>query len=280
MSDLSPTPSSTRAPSLNGAVVAAALVLGLSFIASAFVLSWQKRQESFLVNQSLSVIGRATKFVTADTLKWSMNLEREGTSTSTEASILRELDQDVEFIKQKRSEAGATDITVSRQPHRFSKGYCYMDYHYPTGPSDAGMGMEIAPTSGPINEPTEVCSGGRAYQTIVIETKNAEKANAVTGSMAAWLNDRKVYANDLQTNFIVSDEESLRRELLDLAMRDAREKAEKLAPGRVGALTRTLDDQLSLTAKNQNTDYYYGGQDQSSVEKKAILTLPTTFILK
>ena len=254
-------------------MVLAALVLGLCLVASAFVFTSQKREESQLVNKSISVTGRATKFVTADTLKWSISLSRDGASSSTEQTLLREVDGDVDFIKQKLTEAGATDIVVSRQPHRYTKGYCssYPDYHYDERPTSGSAGA-------PAPAPQEYCSGGNIYQTVIFEAKNADKANMVTGAMSGLLSDRKAWMSDSQTNFLIANEEDLRRELMDTALQDARTKAEKLAPGRIGSLLRTMDEQLAITAKNESTSaYYYGGYDQASVDKKVILTLPVTF---
>lgn len=254
------------------------LVLGVSVVGSAFILSSQKREEAHLVNQSLSVTGRATKFVTADTLKWSLSLTREGVSSSTEQTLVRDLDNDVEFIKQKLVEAGATDITVSRQPYRYTKGYCY-DNSYPIYDDYRAERTSGTPEPVPPQPSTQTCGGGSIYQTVIFETKNADKANGVTGSMAGFLSDRKTWMSDSQTLFIISNDEDLRRELIDTALRDAREKADKIAPGKVGPLLRALDEQMVITAKNASNDYYYGS-DQSSVEKKAVLTLPVSFIAK
>ncbi len=259
-------------------VIPGAIILGLALVIGLGSLAWQKYDESRLVNQALTVSGRAVKVITADTLKWSLTLNRYGSSTSTEKSLNRDLDGDVEFMKQELATAGAKDITVSRQPSRFYGGYC-PDQGYYNEVTRMSAPIEPMPITLPMPPTPPSCGGGSVTQTMVFEMKEAEKGNTLSGSLPEHLRTRGVNVNENRMEFSVSDDEPLRQELLGKAMENAREKAESIAPKRVGKVIRTMEDQLYFTPTGSTNSYGYG-DETSSLQKKATLSLSVTFTLK
>ena len=242
--------------------VLAALIISASIIVSAVIKDNGAARDSQF-SRSMSITGHATKVVTSDRMKWSLTLSRTGASSSTVASVTAQLGSDIDSVVAALAAAGVSNPTVSRHPAEVSS---YSSGAY----SDYGNGSTYQPSTN-IN----------GQQVVVIESNDVNKMNDASNGIVAKLNASGAYVQSNTTEFYYSNTDELRHQLLDAALTDAREQAQKAGGDQLGPLLQvTANSYLSLTPASGASSYYGGSDDTSSIEKKASFDVTVSYALK
>ena len=240
-----------------------AFVLGTLLIAAGLLgaagLKAHSDLEATSLQRSLSAPGYASRNVTSDQAKWSLELGRSSNGTSTTFSAEQQLKTDIDRVIAQLDAAGVKNPIVSRQPFQGSPAsYGYYD------------------------EPRNPAPGSSGSQRVVIESPEVKKLSDATASIVETLtrDGANIYQNQME--FFYAKRDDLRRELLQEAAKDARRQAEGINGGRTGKLLR-LDGgtYLSVTPINSYAGSYYGNTDDtSSIEKKVSIEVTATFLLE
>lgn len=240
--------SSTGSSTVGRWVVVAALILGVCGVLSAhFIAQGYVKSKEQSVASNATITGSAEKIVSADKVKWSIQLSR--TSSTSSEQIANLLRQDEQRLREALKKANILEAEISVHP------------------------IALHPSS----------YDSYGSQVIVIESK---QVNEVGGLAAEIGPDFLKQGSTLATNgldFFYSDLSNLQKTLTKEALADARRQADDLLGDQVKQIQTVGSSQMRVTPEQvspREYDYGYGSTDTSSIKKKVTVTVVVDFRLK
>jgi uncharacterized protein YggE len=240
-------------------------VLGSAYLKTASDTSSQTKLDQYnqQLAKTINVTGRAEKIVTSDSAKLSITIvEKASKGKAIEAVIKRA--QDIETLAKKE---GLTDAVVSHHAPLLGNVY---DYGYD------GYGYNNTSNSSSSQNET-------ATQVLVIESHMVKKVGDINRSIIKYLTEQGQTYRDNTVQYFISDEHTLMQDLSKEAMQQANELAESIAPHSIKGLYSVQAPLLSVGPVNEARrayNYYDSYEDQTSVEKRVVVTISVFFELK
>ncbi len=231
-----------------------ALILGISIIISAFILSYTFIRIRSLDN-TLTVTGSARKRVTSDIVKWVGVFTRTVPANSLNKGyqqMSRDLNLVLEFLKKN----GIDTNTVIISPVYLEQPWLYSDRQYSR---DSILRQTVEVQSNDIRKITELA-------------KNFQE-----------LTDNGVAFSTQSLEYYYSKLPELRINLLSEAMQDAKNRAEKIAEStgqKVGPIRSVHMGAVQVLAPNSTEISDYGTYNTSTIEKEVMVAVVATFYLK
>lgn len=240
------------------AIVLFGVLLSGSIIASAFLLGNTYHKVKNLDN-TLSVTGSTRYKVVSDTIKWNSSISR-----TVKASNLRngytEIAKDLEEVKNFLKSNGVSEDEIEVSIVSSEQDWSYSQ-------------SNIAPED-------------RLYilrQNITVSSKNVDSIEALTKNTAKF-SELKASFSIGNLEFYYSNLPELRISLLSDAIKDAKDRAERIAESnnqKVGSLkSASMGSVLVLSPDSIIDNSDWGAYDTSTKDKEVMVTVKASFILE
>lgn len=233
--------------------VVPALVVGLALILCAFIGATSFYKVRTLDNV-LSVTGSAKTQVTADSAKWTLNVNR----TVYESALAQGHNQvaaDVTAVKAFLTRNGVKENEIEISPIFVDQVYSY-----------------------------ERNGGPREYtlrQNVVVQTKDIERISTMSKNIQD-LTSRNVMVSPQSPEYYYSKLADLRVSLLSDAVKDAKARANEIAESNgqsVGSIKSASSGVVQVLSPNSIEVSDYGQYDTSTIEKDVMVTVRATFFV-
>jgi hypothetical protein len=234
----------------------AAVTLALGFIIGALIISgtWKYVSRS---NVTITVTGSVSKDIKSDYAIWRG-------SYSSEANTLQEA-----YSKLKDNNEKVTEYLVS-------KGF----------PKDKIQISAINTMTLYVNNsqgyPSNEISGYRLSQDVSTESSDVEKIDKLSRESTELINEG-IEINSLPPEFLYTKLSDLKVELIGLAAKDAKERAEQIAKSTdnsIGEVRSSKMGVIQITAKNSTEISDYGMNNTSSIDKTITVVVNMSFSIK
>jgi len=230
-----------------------ALILGLSLIAAASIASATfYAVKSF--DNALSVTGSAKQRIVSDSVKWVGSFTR-SVPVSELKSGYGQIDQDAKAVVAYLKGEGLSDAAVVVSPVMLEEPYKY----------NPGMAQEYT-----------------LRQTVEVRSEDVQKIAALAKDVRPLVDKGLIFSTQ-SLEFYYTKLPELRVELLSAAVKDAQDRAAKIAASTgkgVGNLKAASMGVVQVLPINSTDVSDYGAYDTSSIEKEVMVTVKTTFVLK
>lgn len=231
------------------------IIIGLSLILSAVAVSFVIYQIKAMDN-TLQVTGSAKKVVSADVVKWTGEFTR-NVKVDTLKIGYAQMATDLEKVKAFLKEAGINEEVVQISPI-----YMYEQYNYKSdGSSEKNYNLT---------------------QTIQIQSEDVEKITSLAKNVQKLIEGGVIFSTR-SLEYYYTKLPEVRVELLSEAVKDARNRAEKIAQSNsdeVGTLKSASVGVVQVLPVNSTEISDYGAYDTSSIEKEVMITVRTVFQMK
>ncbi len=230
------------------------IIVGASLILASAIGSYAFYAVHSLDNV-IAVTGSAKTHVTADTVKWRINISRkvsEGTLQSGYPLLAKDSEAVQAFLKGNNVAADAIDVS----PVFVEEIY---NYNSNTGPRQFNLREEIT-----------------------VNSKDVQGINALSKNITQ-LADKGIFISGNGLEFYISNLAELRVSLLADAVKDAKARATELAKAgdqKVGALKAASSGVVQVLAPNSIEVTDYGTYDTQSIEKDVMVTARATFFVR
>jgi len=229
------------------------MLVGLGIVIAAFIGAYTFYQiRSF--DNTLTVTGSATKFVTSDHVKWVGVINRVA-KVSTLKTGYSDMAKDLALVKEFLKEKNIPENQIVISP-------IFMDQNW-----DQPQGSEKSYT---------------LRQTIDINSKEVSSIAEIAKNIHPLIEKGVIFSTQsLEYTYSKLPEE--RVAMLADAVKDARARASKLAESTgksIGQLKSASSGVVQVMSANSTDVSDYGSYDTSKVEKSIMMTVKTTFTLK
>lgn len=229
-------------------LILAVIILGGSLIvSSSFIAKGYEKSRDVNVNR-VSVEGSATREITSDSVKWSVEISHLA-PTAKEATDL--LMADGEALRAMLKTANVQDAEFSFQPISTRQDYPYDDYGYYGDQPNTDTSVKI-----------------RASQIVVIESKQVEEVGALAQNASISFSEGGRMLTPRSVEFYYSKQDELEKEMMREAIQDAQVQARALLGSDLGKLQTVEFPSFRLEPLQSNSSYY-NSEDTSSIKKKA-----------
>jgi hypothetical protein len=229
------------------AILASALGIGLAKVGSGFAAR---------TTNGITVTGSAKTSATADNAVWTLNVSL---TRPTVAAAVTKVGSDVVAVSKYLTDGGipAADITLGSVS-------TYANEEYSNGNSTGRI----------LNY--------RANRDVVVRSKNVQLISKLSQGIGTIL-QAGVSVNNYGPQYYISTLPSLRPQLLEEAMKDAKVRAEaitKAVGGKVGSVQAVRAGVFQVTTPDSTMTADGGAYDTSSIEKTVTSTVSVTFTVK
>lgn len=234
--------------------VAAALVVGVSLLATGIIFSWafySARQGE----DTISVTGSAKVEVAADQAKWTIEVYRQAFQEGLSTAYTQV----------------AADATAVRAYFK-AQGIAAEQITANTVTADQDWGYQS--NGGPARY--------RVHQEITLSSPEVDRVQALAAN-AQTLIARGYSVNPRQPEYYVSNLPELRVSLLGQAIADAKARAQEIAKSggsSVGKLSGASSGVVQVLAPNSTNVEDYGSYDTSTIQKEVSVTARATFVVR
>lgn len=230
------------------------LVLGVALLGSAGLVS-QTLYSIRALDNTLSTTGSAKQKVTADTVKWSINVTR-STYESGIPSAYTQVGRDMDAVKAYLLKQGVTGEQIRSAPI-----FVDQDYSYSSDP----------------NAPKRYV----VRQMVTVESSDVQKVKSISESIGALVSQGIIISPQMPEYFI-STLPNLRVSLLGAALEDAKARAGEIAKSAgnsVGKLKSAASGVVQVLQPNSIDVADYGAYDTSTIDKEVMVTVRATFLV-
>lgn len=237
---------------------AVAIISAAAILASSLGIGLAKVGSGFASRNSngITVTGSAKTSATADNVVWTLNVSL---ARPTVSAAITKVGSDVEAVTKYLNEGGvnADEITLGSVS-------TYANEEYSNGNSTGRI----------LNY--------RANRDVVVRSKNVDLIAKLSQGIGTLL-QTGVSVNNYGPQYYISTLPSLRPQLLEEAMKDAKVRAEaitKAVGGKVGSVESVRAGVFQVTTPDSTMTSDGGAYDTSSIEKTVTSTVSVTFKVK
>ncbi len=237
---------------------AIAIIVAASILALSFGFGLMKVGSGFASrsNNGITVTGSAKIEATADNVVWTLNVSL---TRPTVSAAVTKVGTDVDAVSKYLTDGGiaAGDITLGSVS-------TYANEEYSNG-NNTGRILNY-----------------RANRDVVVRSKDVEMISKLSQGIGSLL-QTGVSVNNYGPQYYISSLPSLRPQLLEEAMKDAKVRAEaitKAVGGKVGAVQSVRAGVFQVTTPDSTMTSDGGAYDTSSIEKTVTSTVSVTFAVK
>jgi hypothetical protein len=237
---------------------AVAIIAAAAILASALGIGLAKVGSGFAARNSngITVTGSAKTSATADNAVWTLNVSL---TRPTVAAAVTKVGSDVEAVTQYLTKGGVTqsDITLGSVS-------TYANEEYSNG-NNTGRILNY-----------------RASRDVVVRSKDVQLISKLSQGIGSILQSG-VSVNNYGPQYYISTLPSLRPQLLEAAMKDAKVRAvaiTKAVGGSVGSVESVRAGVFQVTTPDSTMTSDGGAYDTSSIEKTVTSTVSVTFSVK
>jgi hypothetical protein len=237
---------------------AIAIIVAASILALSFGFGLMKVGSGFASRTSngITVTGSAKTSATADNVVWTLNVSL---TRPTVSAAVTKVGSDVVAVSKYLTDAGvaASDITLGSVS-------TYATEEYLNG-NNTGRILNY-----------------RANRDVVVRSKDVELISKLSQGIGSLLQEG-VSVNNYGPQYYISSLPSLRPQLLEEAMKDAKVRAEaitKAVGGKVGSVQSVRAGVFQVTTPDSTMTSDGGAYDTSSIEKTVTSTVSVTFSVK
>lgn len=239
---------------LSAAILAVAMVVSIAIAAAAFKYRYRS-------GETIHVTGAAQKDFTSDLIVWNAGYSRKKMTLS---DAFDQLKADELKVRAYLRESGIKDNEVVFSSVLINKEY---DYQYST---DGRM-------------TSNVFTGYNLTQYVKVESREMAKVEKVSREISDLIKTG-IELSSQEPQYYYTKLNSLKIELLQMAAKDAKDRAEAIAGNtgtKLGKLRNSYMGVFQIIAQNSNEEYSYGGAfNTSSKEKTATITVTADFLSK
>ena len=234
----------------------AAVILAVGFIIGAWIISgtWRYVSKS---NATITVTGSVSKDIKSDYAIWRGSFSSEAFTLQDAYSKLKENNRKViEYLVSKGFPADKISISAINT----TTLYVNNDQGYPTN--------EI--------------NGYRLYQDVSTESNEVDKIDKLSRESTELINEG-IEINSLPPEFLYTKLGDLKVELIGLAAKDAKERAEQIAKSTdnsIGEVRSSKMGVIQINAKNSTEISDYGMNNTSSIDKTITVVVNMSFSIK
>jgi len=237
---------------------AVAIIAAAAILASALGIGLAKVGSGFAARNSngITVTGSAKTSATADNAVWTLNVSL---TRPTVAAAVTKVGSDVEAVTQYLTKGGVaqSDITLGSVS-------TYANEEYSNG-NNTGRILNY-----------------RASRDVVVRSKDVQLISKLSQGIGSILQSG-VSVNNYGPQYYISTLPSLRPQLLEAAMKDAKVRAvaiTKAVGGSVGSVESVRAGVFQVTTPDSTMTSDGGAYDTSSIEKTVTSTVSVTFSVK
>ena len=234
---------------------AIAIIVAAAILALSFGVGLMKVGSGFAsrTTNGITVTGSAKTSATADNVVWTLNVSL---TRPTVAAAVTKVGSDVVAVSKYLTDGGvaASDITLGSVS-------TYANEEYSNGNSTGRI----------LNY--------RANRDVVVRSKDVQLIAKLSQAIGSLL-QTGVSVNNYGPQYYISTLPSLRPQLLEEAMKDAKVRAEALTKavgGNIGSLVNVKAGPIQITTPDSTMTADYGAYDTSTIEKTVTATVSVTF---
>ncbi|MBV9349127.1 MAG: SIMPL domain-containing protein [Patescibacteria group bacterium] len=227
------------------------LIMGGAFVIASAIASYAFYSVHALDNV-LSVTGSAKKEVTADTVKWTIDITRKVGETNMQSGyplLAQDLGAIQDFLKQNNVPDSAVTISQVFTEQQYNNN----------GPVEYNLRQEVT-----------------------VNSKDVEGLNALAKNISA-LSAKGIFISNNQLEFYISNLPELRVSLLADAIKDAKARATELAKAggqSIGVLRSASSGVVQVLPPNSVDVSDYGQYDTQSIQKEVMVTARASFSVR
>lgn len=236
----------------NKTVIFSSLILGLSLIIGAALVSGTIFSIKKL-NDTLSVTGSTKQQITSDQVKWRSSFSRNAEASNLQAGYAQ-MKNDEKAVLKFLKDGGVSEDKITVSPVTMMEVYKPNYYDQ----------KEYALT-----------------QNVVVSSMEVDKITSLSKNVQPLV-DKGVIFSTQAVEYYISKLPELRVSLLSAAMKDAKERAEKIAESagkKVGAVQSADMGVVQVMSVNSVEVSDYGAYDTSNIEKEVMVTVKAVFRL-
>ena len=230
-----------------------AAILGVALILAAAIVALTFYRVKTL-DSSLSVTGSAKQQVTSDQVKWVGQFTR----------TAPELDLRAGYAALKRDEAVVREFLKSK------------------GVADTSVELSTVFVDAPFKYNQGVPRQYELRQNVEVKSDNVAKVTEIAKNLQPLV-DKEVYFSTQSLEYYYSKLPELRVSLLSDAVKDARDRAERIASStsqKIGPISSAAMGVVQVLPLNSVEVADYGAYDTSSIEKEVMVTVKASFRLR
>ena len=237
---------------------AIAIIVAASILAISFGFGLMKVGSGFASrdNNGITVTGSARVSAISDNVVWTLNVSL---TRPTVAAAVAKVGSDVAAVSSYLTDAGIPDSDIT-----LGSVATYANEEYSNG-NNTGRILNY-----------------RASRDVVIRSKDVELISKLSQGIGSLL-QTGVNVNNYGPQYYISTLPSLRPQLLEEAMKDAKVRAEaitKAVGGKVGSVQSVRAGVFQVTTPDSTMTSDGGAYDTSSIEKTVTSTVSVTFAVK
>lgn len=233
-------------------IIAASAILGFCLIIGTAIVSYVLLDIKKL-NDTLSVTGSAKQQITSDSVKWRANFTRNVLQSDIKSGYVQ-MKKDEDAVKKFLHDNGLKDESINISPVFMNEVYKQND----SAPKEYNL-----------------------QQTVEITSPDVQKITDLTKNIQPLVDQGLIFSTQ-SIEYFTSKLPELRVSLLSNAIKDAKERAQKIAESsgkKVGAIQSANMGIVQVTPVNSVDISDYGSYDTSSIEKEVMVTVKTVFRL-
>lgn len=233
-------------------IIIASTILGLCLIIGTAIVSYVLLDIKKL-NDTLSVTGSAKQQITSDSVKWRATFTRNVLQSDIKSGYVQ-IKKDEDAVKKFLHDNGLKDESVNISPVFMNEVYKQND----SAPKEYNL-----------------------QQTVEIASPDVQKITDLTKNIQPLVDQGLIFSTQ-SIEYFTSKLPELRVSLLSSAIKDAKERAQKIAESsgkEVGAVQSANMGIVQVTPVNSVDISDYGSYDTSSIEKEVMVTVKTVFRL-
>lgn len=247
---------------LKNNIVAFGFLISVAWVVSSFVLA--NGLSGINSHNAISVTGTAERLVESDAAKWNFMLAKQATPESY-AYVAKQLKEASDVTVKYLTTHGVVAKEITVQPIT-STVVCQ------------SQNQVMYDSNG-----RQQCSGSFTYslvQTIIVEGENVVLIRDLSLNAPNALSLLGVQVQTVSVDFFYGKLSEIRAELLELASKNAKERAEAIAKStgnRIGGVKDASQGVFQVTQKNSTDVSDYGSYDTSTIEKKITAVVRASF---
>lgn len=229
-------------------------ILGVSFIIAAAIASYAFYSTRDLGN-TLTVTGSASKEVTSDTVKWTIDITRKVSETNMQSGYPL-LANDLAAVQAFLKANSISDSAVTSSQVFVEEIY---NYNGSGGPREYNLRQEVT-----------------------VNSKDVQGVNGLAKAITA-LAAKGVFVSQNSLEFYISNLPELRVSLLADAIKDAKARAAQIATAggqSVGSLRSASSGVVQVLPPNSIDVSDYGSYDTQSIQKQVMVTAHAAFSVR
>lgn len=233
-------------------IIAASAILGLCLIIDTTIVSYVLLDIKKL-NDTLSVTGSAKQQITSDSVKWRASFIRNVLQSDIKSGYVQ-MKKDEDAVKKFLLDNGLKAENFNISPVFMNEVYKQND----SAPKEYNL-----------------------QQTVEISSADVQKITDLTKNIQPLVDQGLIFSTQ-SIEYFTSKLPELRVSLLSNAIKDAKERAQKIAESsgkKVGAIQSANMGIVQVTPVNSVDISDYGSYDTSSIEKEVMVTVKTVFRL-